>query len=121
MQKIEQFNQQLEYRVFEVREDLKQSMSEKHYLELENVRLQERIHLSHDLHDGLGASLVRSMIMVDQSEQPMSNRQFLSILKLLRDDLRQIIDSGSSIGARSAGNAGVVDCAGATSVQPAHG
>lgn len=100
MQKIEQFNQQLEYRVFEVREDLKQSMSEKHYLELENVRLQERIHLSHDLHDGLGASLVRSMIMVDQSEQPMSNRQFLSILKLLRDDLRQIIDSGSSIGAK---------------------
>ncbi len=50
---------------------IKRSMSEKHYLELENVRLQERIHLSHDLHDGLGASLVRSMIMVDQSEQNM--------------------------------------------------
>ena len=43
------------------------------HLELENVRLQERIHLSLDLHDGLGASLECSMIMVDQSEQNMSN------------------------------------------------
>lgn len=43
------------------------------HLELENVRLQERIHLSHDLYDGLGSSLVCSMIMVDQSEQNMSN------------------------------------------------
>ncbi|MCV4732247.1 hypothetical protein OFB80_30615, partial [Escherichia coli] len=67
----------------------------RHQLELENVRLQERIHLAHDLHDGLGASLVRSMILVDQSSSTMSNQQFLSILKLLRDDLRQIIDSGS--------------------------
>lgn len=92
--------QDLELKVFEVSDDLKRSMSEKHYLELENVRLQERIHLSHDLHDGLGASLVRSMIMVDQSEQAMSNQQFLSMLKLLRDDLRQIIDSGSSIGSK---------------------
>lgn len=100
IQKIEKFNQDLELKVFEVSDDLKRSMSEKHYLELENVRLQERIHLSHDLHDGLGASLVRSMIMVDQSEQNMSNQQFLSMLKLLRDDLRQIIDSGSSIGSK---------------------
>lgn len=100
IQKIEKFNQDLEFRVFEVSEDLKRSMSEKHYLELENVRLQERIHLSHDLHDGLGASLVRSMILVDQNEDEMSNQQFLSMLKLLRDDLRQIIDSGSSIGSK---------------------
>lgn len=73
IKKIEKFNQDLELKVFEVRNELKCSMSEKHYLELENVRLQERIHLSHDLYDGLGSSLVCSMIMVDQSEQNMSN------------------------------------------------
>ena len=36
------------------------------------------------------------MILVDQSAHDIPNQQFLSMLKLLRDDLRQIIDSGSS-------------------------
>jgi len=96
VKKIETFNAALEVKVKQVGEDLSSSLHEKHQLELENVRLQERIHLSHDLHDGLGASLVRSMILVDQSAHNIPNQQFLSMLKLLRDDLRQIIDSGSS-------------------------
>lgn len=96
VKKIETFNAALEVKVKQVGEDLSSSLNEKHQLELENVRLQERIHLSHDLHDGLGASLVRSMILVDQSTYNIPNQQFLSMLKLLRDDLRQIIDSGSS-------------------------
>ncbi|MFH7766467.1 ATP-binding protein [Acinetobacter sp. BSP-28] len=96
VKKIETFNAQLEMKVQQVSNDLSASLNEKHQLELKNVKLQERINLSHDLHDGLGASLVRSMILVDQSAHDISNKQFLSMLKLLRDDLRQIIDSGSS-------------------------
>ena len=96
VKKIEAFNAQLEMKVQQVSNDLSSSLNEKHQLELKNVKLQERINLSHDLHDGLGASLVRSMILVDQSAHNISNKQFLSMLKLLRDDLRQIIDSGSS-------------------------
>ena len=96
VKKVETFNAALEVKVKQAGEDLSSSLNEKHQLELENVRLQERIHLSHDLHDGLGASLVRSMILVDQSAHDIPNQQFLSMLKLLRDDLRQIIDSGSS-------------------------
>lgn len=96
VKKIEAFNAQLEMKVQQVSNDLSSSLNEKHQLELKNVKLQERISLSHDLHDGLGASLVRSMILVDQSAHDISNKQFLSMLKLLRDDLRQIIDSGSS-------------------------
>ena len=96
VKKIEAFNAQLEMKVQQVSNDLSSSLNEKHQLELKNVKLQERISLSHDLHDGLGASLVRSMILVDQSAHNISNKQFLSMLKLLRDDLRQIIDSGSS-------------------------
>src|SRR5258708_10594678 len=34
---------------------------------------------------------------VEQAGGPMHNRQFLSVLKLLRDDLRQMIDSGTSV------------------------
>ncbi|WP_249409220.1 ATP-binding protein [Acinetobacter sp. SFB] len=96
VKKIETFNAELEIKINQVSHDLSSSLNEKHQLEIENVRLQERIHLSHDLHDGLGASLVRSMILVDQSAHNIPNQQFLSMLKLLRDDLRQIIDSGSS-------------------------
>lgn len=102
--RVEKFNQRLEEKVHQVSQDLYASVNEKHKLELENVRLQERIQLSHDLHDGLGSSLVRSMIIVDQAEHNMTNQQFLSILKLLRDDLRQIIDSGSSLESRVPGN-----------------
>jgi signal transduction histidine kinase len=97
IKKVEAFNAELEVKVKQVSDDLSSSLNEKHQLEIENVRLQERIRLSHDLHDGLGSSLVRSMILVDQSAHNIPNKQFLSMLKLLRDDLRQIIDSGSSI------------------------
>jgi len=97
IKKIEKFNTQLESKVRQVSADLNKSLSDQHKLELDNVRLQERINLSHELHDGLGGSIVRSMILVDQSTENISNRQFLSMLKLLRDDLRQIIDNGSSI------------------------
>ncbi|RKG34087.1 sensor histidine kinase [Acinetobacter tianfuensis] len=96
IRKVEKFNEHLAQKVHQVSEDLSASLHDKHQLELSNARLHERMKLSHDLHDGLGASIVRSMIMVDQCAHPIPNQQFLSMLKLLRDDLRQIIDSGSA-------------------------
>ncbi|MPW43151.1 ATP-binding protein [Acinetobacter guerrae] len=96
---IEEFNQTLTQSVERVSADLKNSLDKKHQLEIENMRLQERLSLSHELHDGLGGSLVRSMILVDKSDD-IDKQHFLSILKLLRNDLRQVIDSGSTIGAK---------------------
>ncbi|TCM66604.1 signal transduction histidine kinase [Acinetobacter calcoaceticus] len=97
--KIEAFNEQLEIKIDQVKLELEQSLDKKHQLEIDNIRLQERLNLSHDLHDGLGGSLVRSIVLVDKSEQ-FDKHRTLSILKLLRNDLRQIIDSGSSLGAK---------------------
>lgn len=97
MNRIENFNQQLAHNIEQKKLELKQALKNEHELEIENIRLQERIHLSHELHDGLGGSLVRSMFLVDKAEQ-FNKQQFMSILKLLRNDLRQIIDSGSSLG-----------------------
>ena len=94
--KIEKFNEELSSKIKQVSHDLSTSLTDKHNLELTNVRLQERMKLSHDLHDGLGSSIVRSMILVDQCDKEIPNQQFLSMLKLMRDDLRQIIDSGST-------------------------
>ena len=97
--KIEAFNDQLEIKITQVKLELENSVDNKHQLEIENTRLQERLNLAHDLHDGLGGSLVRSMALVDRADN-FDKQRFMSILKLLRNDLRQIIDSGSSIGAK---------------------
>ena len=86
--------------ILEAKNELTLSLNTQHQLELDNAKLQERLQLAHDLHDGLGGSLVRSMVTVDQSQINLSNQQFLSMLKILRDDLRQVIDSGSSTGAK---------------------
>lgn len=96
IRRIEYFNKTLAESVTHAKNELTILLKTQHQLELENTKLQERIHLAHDLHDSLGSSLVRSMVIVDQSTNNLTNLQFLSILKLLRNDLRQIIDNGSS-------------------------
>ncbi len=100
LRQTEQFNKTLENSVIQARNELAISLNTQHELALNNVKLQERLQLAHDLHDGLGGTLVRSMVTVDQSQTNLSNQQFSSMLKLLRDDLRQVIDSGSSTGAK---------------------
>ena len=100
IQRIERFNIVQAETIRTVTDELRLSLTTQHHLEMHNLKLQERIQLSHDLHDGVGSSIVRSMILVDKSKEAISNRQFLSILKLLRDDLRQVIDSGSSSGGK---------------------
>ena len=100
IQRIERFNIVQAETIRTVTDELRLSLTTQHHLEMHNLKLQERIQLSHDLHDGVGSSIVRSMILVDKSKEVISNRQFLSILKLLRDDLRQVIDSGSSSGGK---------------------
>lgn len=97
VKKIEGFNSILELKINQVKEELTTSLIKQHKLALENTILQERIKLAHDLHDSLGGSLVQSIMIVSQDENNIKKQQFLSILKSLRDDLRQIIDNGSSI------------------------
>ncbi|QIL80341.1 PAS domain-containing protein [Diaphorobacter sp. HDW4A] len=63
---------------------------------LSNVRLQERLRLTQDLHDGLGGSLVYMIASVEQGNGAMARPQVLSMLKLIRNDLRQTIDSNAS-------------------------
>ena len=97
---VERFNRALEQGVAEARVQLAQALAREHTRALEHTRLQERIQLAHDLHDGLGGSLIRSMALVEQAPQPLPNERVLSLLKMLRDDLRQVIDQGSSAGAQ---------------------
>lgn len=99
MRRIERFNHELEEHVARTRFELAQVLEREHAQALDNAKLQERMQIAHDLHDGLGGSLVRGMALVEQTPQPLSNERVLSLLKVLRDDLRQVIDHGSSAGA----------------------
>ena len=98
VRRIERFNVELTEGITHARADLQSTMAREHALGLRNTRLNERLGIAHELHDGLGGSLVRSIALVEQAGKPLENRQFLSILKLLRDYLRQMVDSGSSRG-----------------------
>ena len=97
--RISIFNKTLELSVTNAKQELEKSLTNQHHLAIENIKLQQRIQLSHDLHDGLGGSIVRSMALLDNNH--VDQKQMQSILKLLRSDLRQIIDSGSSLGDKS--------------------
>lgn len=100
MQRIESFNQELEAAVTHAREELSRALKREHRQAINHAKLQERMQIVHDLHDGLGSSLVRSMALVEQTHEPLSRERTLSLLKVLRDDLRQLIDHGSSAGAQ---------------------
>lgn len=97
--KVQRFNATLTKSIAEAKAELTTALNQQHQLNLENAKLQERIQLSHDLHDGLGSSIVRSLTSLEHNQ--MNQQQMTSILKLLRNDLRQVIDTGSSAGAQT--------------------
>jgi two-component system sensor histidine kinase UhpB len=95
MRRIERFNNELEAHTVQVRSALAQALEREHVQALDRAKMQERLQIAHDLHDGLGSSLVRSMALVEQSRETLDNDRVLSLFKVLRDDLRQVIDYGT--------------------------
>lgn len=63
---------------------------------LVNARLQERLSLTQDLHDGLGGTLVHMIASLEQDHDAVTRQKALSMLKLIRNDLRQTIDNNAS-------------------------
>lgn len=93
---IERFNQDLSVTVARTRDELTSSLQSRHTLALRNVRLEERLQIAHDLHDGMGSTLIRTIAQIEHAQTPPEAGHLLSALKSMRDDLRQIIDSGTS-------------------------
>jgi signal transduction histidine kinase len=96
VRRIERFNDELTERIDEARADLVTTLQRQHELEVANARLSERLDLAHDLHDGLGGTLVSSIAMLEHTPESIVPGRVLSLLKELRDDLRIIIDTASS-------------------------
>lgn len=95
LRRIETFNEELQVAVTNTREELTHTLKREHHLEIDNIRLNERLRLTHDLHDSMGSALMRSIIHTEQSRS-LSQDQFLSMLRSLRDDLRHVIDGTSA-------------------------
>lgn len=93
---IERFNQNLAVTVARTRDELTRTLQSRHNLALRNARLEERLQIAHDLHDGMGSTLIRTIAQVEHAPAAPDSRHMLSALKSMRDDLRQIIDSGAS-------------------------
>ncbi len=98
VRRIERFNLELAEGVANARSELATALENKFAAERANIRLQDRLQLANDLHDGLGGALVHMMASIEQEDGPVSRQRMLSMLKLIRDDLRQTIDSNSSAG-----------------------
>ncbi|WP_338616072.1 ATP-binding protein [Pigmentiphaga sp. CHJ604] len=90
--RVERFNRELADHVEEARRELAHTLGRQHELEVANARLSERLRISHDLHDGLGSSLVRSIVMAEKGDATLPPQHYVSVLKSLRDDLRQVLD-----------------------------
>lgn len=95
MRRIDGFNLELHANVSQARAELAEALELQQRQAVENAKLQERAQIAHDLHDGLGGNLVRSMALLERAPT-LSKDRVLSLFKVLRDDLRQVIDTGSS-------------------------
>jgi two-component system sensor histidine kinase UhpB len=95
IRKIEHAAENLKITVEETTVKLTDTLQREHALEMQNVRLKERLQIAQDLHDGFGGALVRSITLVEQKQGDFEKKHYLSILKSIRDDLRQVIDNSA--------------------------
>jgi signal transduction histidine kinase len=96
LRRVERFNDELNLGIAAARAELGQTLARQHELEVTNARLAERVRLAHDLHDGLGGTIVSAIAEHEYAPGVLPEGRSLAILKELRDDLRIIIDAASS-------------------------
>lgn len=95
MTRVEQFNDKLSEKVEAAREELAVVLNHQHELRLASSRMAERMRLAHNLHDGMGATLVNNIAALEHGTGDVSRGRFLSMLKELRDELRLVIDTST--------------------------
>ncbi|UXM96303.1 ATP-binding protein [Bartonella sp. HY329] len=95
-QQIASFNEELSESIARAKSELSAVLKQEYALSMENVRLQDRLQIANDLHDGLGGSLVHMMASIEMTKSHYSPKEVIAMLSLIRNDLRQAIDSSSS-------------------------
>ena len=93
MRRVEGFNTELEDRIAVANGQLRATLTREQALGVANARMNERINLVRDLHDGFGGSLLSAIAGLEAQPPSAQRAQAVDVLKDLRDDLRLVIDA----------------------------
>lgn len=96
LNEVERVNASLEVRLAERTQELAASYEKLQRIERERAIVDERQRLMREMHDGLGSSLMSSLVMVEQGR--LSADQVATVLRECIDDLKLTIDSLEPIG-----------------------
>lgn len=91
IQQVEQTNAGLEQRLAEREAELRANHERLREAEREQALLRERQRLMRDMHDGLGSTLMSSLVLVEQGR--LDSPAVALLLRECMDDLRLVIDS----------------------------
>jgi signal transduction histidine kinase len=95
MAQVERFNDELSEKIEAARVEMATLLNRQHELRVASSRMAERIRLAHNLHDGMGATLVNNISALEHGGGETSPARFLSTLKELREELRLVIDTST--------------------------
>lgn len=95
MTQVERFNEELSEKIEAARVEVATLLNHQHELRVASSRMAERIRLAHNLHDGMGATLVNNIAVLEHGGCETSPARFLSTLKELREELRLVIDTST--------------------------
>lgn len=94
--RIERFDEEQRAAIDHACAELGMAMKQEHELTMRRYTLQERLQLAQDLHDGIGGQISRSILLAEQEGIDTNSQRMLSMLKRLRDELRQVMDNSRS-------------------------
>jgi signal transduction histidine kinase len=96
LNEVERVNSSLEARLAARTQELEASYEKLQRIEKERAVVDERQRLMREMHDGLGSSLMSSLVMVEQGR--LSSDEVATVLRECIDDLKLTIDSLEPIG-----------------------
>ena len=96
MLRVTRFSEEMNEAVTRACGELNDQLTQAHLQDIESTRNELRQNFSHDLHDGVGGELVRSIALFEKKQGPLDQKFVLSLLKQMRDDLRGVLDSSAN-------------------------